>query len=219
MRLPPKPIAMLLAATAVVAVPLIAQQAPMKAPGAKNPAAVSGGTYAVDPNHTLIRWTVDHLGFSDYFGIFGSATGTLVLDPNNPKAAKVDITIPVSKVTTASEGLTAHLLRAGKDGGKPDFFGASPADAKFVSTKVTATGQTAKVTGDLTLNGVTKPVTLDVTFHGAGMSPAMGGYPSKENVGFAAKTTIKRSEFGISTGIPLVSDAVALDIAAAFVKQ
>lgn len=218
MRLSTKLTGILLAATAAVTAPIVAQQMPMKAPGSPNPAAVTGGTYQADPNHTLVKWTVDHLGFTDYFGLFGDITGTLVLDPKNPNGAKVDITIPVAKVTTASAGLTAHLLRAGKDGGKPDFFGPTPADAKFVSTKVVATGQTAKVTGDLTLNGVTKPVTLDVKFHGAGMSPAMGGYPSKENVGFDATVTIKRSDFGVSMGIPMVSDAVKLDIAAAFVK-
>src|SRR3546814_6086350 len=52
-----------------------------------------------------------YFGFYDYFGIFGDATGTLTLDPKNPNASKVDITIPVGKVTTASAGLTEHLLR------------------------------------------------------------------------------------------------------------
>ncbi len=205
----------LLAAAAVLATPLVAQQA-MQKPGSLNPAAVTGGTYTVDAGHTLIGWRVDHLGFNDYFGIFGDATGTLVLDPKQPNAAKVDITIPVSKVTTASAGLTSHLLRAGKDGGKPDFFGAAPADARFVSTKVVATGQKAKITGNLTLNGVTKPVVLDATFSGAGKAPAMMG--GKENVGFHAKATIMRSAFGIAYGIPVVSDAVMLDITVAFQK-
>jgi polyisoprenoid-binding protein YceI len=202
-----------LALPLLIATPLVAQ---MAKPGSKNPAAVTGGTYTVDPNHTLVGWRVDHLGFNDYFGIFGESTGTLILDPKNPNAAKVDITIPVSKVTTASAGLTAHLLRPGKDGGKPDFFGAAPADAKFVSTSVKATGMKAKITGNLTLNGITTPVVLDTEFAGAGAMPAqMGG---KENVGFHARTTIKRSDFGISTAIPLVSDAVALDITVAFQK-
>lgn len=208
----------LIAALALATIPAVAQQAPMRAPGTKDISKVSGGTYTVDPNHTLVRWTVDHLGFTPYFGLFGDVTGTLNLDPKNPNAAKLDITIPVSKVTTASAGLTAHLLRAGKDGGKPDFFGAAPADARFVSTSVVAKGMKAKVTGNLTLNGVTKPVVLDVDFYGAGMSPAMGGYPSKENVGFEAEATIKRSDFGISMGIPMVGDAVELDIVAAFAK-
>ena len=205
----------LLAATAAVATPLIAQQA-MQKPGSKSVAAITGGTYTVDSGHTLIGWRVDHLGFNDYFGIFGDATGTLVLDPKNPNGARVKITIPVSKVTTASAGLTSHLLRAGKDGGKPDFFGAAPTDAKFVSTRVAAVGQRAKITGNLTLNGVTRPVVLDASFAGAGKAPPMMG--GKENVGFHATTTIKRSQFGIAYGIPVVSDDVRLDITVAFQK-
>ncbi len=198
----------------VIAAPLLAQQ--MTRPGSKSIAAITGGTYTVDPNHTLIGWRVDHMGFNDYFGLFGESTGTLTLDPKNPNAAKVDITIPVSKVTTASAALTAHMLRAGKDGGPPDFFGPAPADAKFVSTLVKANGMKAKITGNLTLNGVTKAVVLDAEFAGAGKAPPMMG--GKENVGFHAKTTIMRSDYGVKMGIPIVSDAVALDITVAFQK-
>jgi polyisoprenoid-binding protein YceI len=205
----------LLAIAAAIAVPVIAQNAPQQAPGQPDRTRVTAGTYAADSNHTMVVWEVDHLGFSKYTGIFGDVSGTLVLDPANPAASKVDVTIPVSKVTTANAGLTSHLLRAGKDGGKPDFFGPAPADAKFVSTSVVLDddGDEAKVTGNLTLNGVTKPVTLDVDFHGAGV---MG---EKQTVGFEAETTIKRSDFGISMGIPYVSDAVELEIHAAFEKQ
>ena len=35
-------------------------QAPTSAPGSRNPAAVSGGTYTVDAGHTLVVWTLDH---------------------------------------------------------------------------------------------------------------------------------------------------------------
>ena len=207
---------LLLALPLLIAVPLLAQSGPLQAPGAKNATRVTAGNYTADANHTLIGWRVSHFGFNDYFGIFGNVSGTLSLDPKNPNAAKLDITVPVSKVTTASAGLTDHLLRAGKDGGKADFFGAAPADAKFVSTKVVATGSKAKITGNLTLNGMTKPVVLDTEFSGAGTTPAMMG--GKETIGFHAKTIIKRSDFGVNYGIPLVSDAVALDISVAFEK-
>lgn len=191
-------------------------QVPTSPPASRNPAAVSGGTYSVDPGHTLVVWKLDHLGVSPYTGLFGDVTGTLTLDPKNPNAAKVDVTIPVSKVVTASAGLTQHLLRPGKDNGKPDFFGASPKDARFVSTAVVAKGQKAKITGNLSLNGVTRPVTLNASFYGAGTMPAqMGG---KENVGFTATGTIRRSEFGLGFGIPMVGDEVTLDITAAFQK-
>jgi polyisoprenoid-binding protein YceI len=191
-------------------------QAPSAAPGSRNAALVSAGTYSVDPNHTLVTWTLDHLGFSPYTGIFGDVTGTLTIDPKNLRAAKVDVRIPISKVVTASAGLTEHLLRAGKDGGKPDFFGARPEDARFVSTSVVATGQKAKIRGNLTLNGITRPVTLDAKFYGAGKAPAeMGG---KDNLGFTATGTILRSQFGLGFGVPMVGDAVKLDISAAFQK-
>ena len=63
---------------------------------------------------------------------------------------------------------------------------------------------------------MTKPVTLDASFYGAGKGPAqMGG---KENVGFKASGTIKRSEFGLGYGVPMVGDDVKLEIAAAFEK-
>lgn len=204
----------LLAAAALASTAIA--QGPTAPPGARDVTRITGGTYTADPAHTLITWTVDHMGFSGYSGIFGDSNGTLVLDPRNPSAARVEMTIPVSKVTTASGGLTAHLLRGGANGAKPDFFGANAPDARFVSTRVTVNGQTAQVVGNLTLNGVTRPVTLAANFYGAGKAPAqMGG---KENVGFHATGTIRRSEFGVAYGIPVVSDAVKLDIQAAFQK-
>jgi polyisoprenoid-binding protein YceI len=203
------------AAGLALAAPLVAQQAATP-PGSRNAALVTAGTYSVDPNHTLIAWEVDHLGFTPYFGLFGSSTGTLVLDPANPAAARVDITIPVARVLTANPALTAHLLRAPKQaGGKPDFFGPAPADARFVSTAVKASGERAEVTGNLTLNGVTRPVTLQVSFYGAGK----GGGDGKENVGFEATGTIRRSAFGLDFIVPMVSDEVKLKIAAGFVKN
>ena len=204
---------LLLALPLFAAVPLIAQSAP-QVPGTMDVARATAGTYNTDPAHTLIGWRVSHFGFNDYFGIFGDVTGTLTLDPKKPNASKVEITIPVTKVTTASSGLTGHLLRAGKDGAKADFFGPSPADAKFVSTSVVASGTTAKITGNLTLNGVTKPVVLDTKFSGAGNNP----FNKKATVGFHATTTIKRSDFGVMYGIPIISDNVKLDISVAFEK-
>lgn len=206
----------LLALPLLIAVPLLAQM-PTTAPGAKDATRVTGGTYQADPFHTLVGWRLNHLGFNDYFGIFGDVTGTLTLDPKNPAAAKLDVTIPVAGITVANADLKGHLLRPGKDGAKPDFFGAAPAPARFVSTAVVLDddGDEAKVTGNLTLNGVTKPVTLDVDFTGAGPAPMT----NTETIGFEAEATIRRSDFGLGFGVPLVSDAVELEITAAFEKK
>lgn len=211
-----------LGAALVLSQPAISAASPAPAaaqtPGKANPAAVTAGHYTADPEHTLVQWEVDHLGFTPYFGLFGSVAGTLDIDPARPEQARVAVTIPVAKVTVASAGLLKHLLKPGEGAAKPDFFGPTPEDARFVSTlvKVTGTGK-AEMTGNLTFNGVTKPVVLNVRFHGAGTTPpAMGG---KDNVGFEATGTLKRSEFGLDTAIPMVSDEVKLKIAAAFVKD
>jgi polyisoprenoid-binding protein YceI len=208
-------LSLLAAAGLAAALPLTAQ--PMQKPGSPNPALVSAGTYKLDPGHTQAVWTVDHLGFTPYSGIFGDISGTVTLDPANLATAKVDVTVPVAKVTTPSAGLTAHLLKPAAAGGKPDFFGAAPADARFVSTKVTSTSATtARIDGELTLNGVTKPVTIDAAFYGAGkLPPMMGG---KDGLGFTGKATILRSQFGIGYAIPIVSDEVKLDIALGLMK-
>lgn len=199
----------------VAAAGIATAQAPQK-PGAVDVSRVSGGTYQADKNHTLVGWRVDHFGFNDYFGIFGDITGTLVIDPANPAAAKVDVTIPINP-TVASKGLADHLVRPGKDGKAPDFFGPNAAAARFVSKSVTvgSDGMSAYIIGDLTMNGRTAPVAMQATFTGAGANPMS----KVETVGFEAKAMLKRSQWSIAYGIPMVGDEVELDISAAFEKS
>ena len=196
---------------ALAAVPVLAQDLPKEAPGAPDPARAVAGAYQVDPDHTQVLFTVGHLGFSEYTGMFTRPTGTLTLDPANPAADKVDVSFPIDKVLTTSPELDKHLQTA-------DFFDAAKyPTGHFVSTRVTKTGDAAAtIDGNLTLHGVTRPVSLDVRFVGAGKM-VMG--PPKPNIGFAATTTIKRSDFGLGYGIPLVSDDVLLTINAAFAQK
>ena len=196
-----------LLAAAAVAAPTIAQM-PKEVPGKADPSRVTAGTYKADSAHTQILFSVNHLGFNVYHGIFGDASGTLTLDPANPSAAKVDIEIPMSGIATTSAKLTEHLKGA-------DFFDAAKfPTGKFQSTSVQASGTDATITGNLTLKGVTKPVTLKTKFTGAGKGPMN----QQETVAFEASTTIKRSDFGISYGIPFVPDEVPLQITIAFEK-
>lgn len=162
-------------------------------------------TYTLDPGHTNVVWRVNHLGFSTQSGKFGAAEGTLTLDEAAPEKSKVEAKIPVASLVTGNDKLDTHLK-------SKDFFNleAFPT-ATFVSDKVEPTGKdTAKVTGTLTLLGVAKPVTLDVKLNKIGEHPMS----KKKSVGFNATTTIKRSDFGMSFGVPNVSDEVSIDIAA-----
>ena len=189
---------------------LIAAPALAQTPPTRDPAQIPAGTYAVDPGHTQVGWRVSHMGFSNYAGGFSDVSGTLELQPKNPAAAKLSVKIPVASVTTTSTKLTDELK------GDQWLDAAKFPDMTFVSTKVAPAGKDhAKVTGDLTLHGVTKPVTLDVTLVGAGVNPLSKKY----TVGFEATGTLKRSEFGVKTYVPLIGDELHLTIAGAFEKQ
>lgn len=196
---------------ALAAVPVLAQDLPKETPGAPDPSRAVAGTYQVDPDHTQVLFTLGHLGFSEYTGMFTRPTGSLTLDPANAANDTVDVSFSIAKVLTTSPELNAHLQT-------PDFFDAAKyPTAHFASTKVTKAGDgAATIDGNLTLHGVTKPISLDVRFVGAG-NMVMG--PPVPNIGFAATTTIKRSDFGLGYGVPLVSDDVLLTINAAFAKQ
>jgi polyisoprenoid-binding protein YceI len=186
---------------------LIAQM-PAAAPGTKDATKVTGGTYAIEPSHTQIVFAYDHMGFTNNMGVIAQPTGTLTLDPKAPAAAKVSVDIPVANLKTGIPALDEHLM-------KPDFFDSAKfPTAKFVSTGVKVEGTGAEITGNLTIKGITKPVTLDAEFYGAGANPMN----KKENIGFIATTSIKRSDFGMGYGVPIVGDAVELKIIAAFQK-
>ena len=193
---------------AALAAPVVAQMTmPTTAPGVPNAKLVSKGTYKIEPFHTQVIWTVNHLGFTEYSGMFTNPTGTLVLDPANPAASKVDVTFPIASSRSSVAELDKELQ------GPTLFDAAKFPNVTFVSTKVVAAGSSATITGNLTIHGVTKPVVLKARFIGAGQE--FWG-DKKLAFGFAATTSIKRSDFGLSNSIPLVSDRVDLTINAGF---
>lgn len=197
----------LFAAAALAGTAIAAQPSPQAAPVA-SAQSVQAGRYTVDANHTQVIWSVDHFGFSRLYGMVGSMSGTLDIDPARPSAARVAIDVPLSGLTVTSPGFAKHLATA-------DLFdtGKFPT-ARFVSRSVAVNGTAATITGDLTLRGVTRPLTLNARLHGAGANPMN----KKPTVGFSATATLKRSDFNLGYAVPAVSDEVKLDIVAAFEK-
>jgi polyisoprenoid-binding protein YceI len=197
------------AAVALAAV--VAAGAAMAQPPAPNrdPAQVQPGAYKVEPAHTRILFSVSHMGFTDYFGQFNGASGKLELNPANPAASSVSVSIPTDSVDANNSVLTGELK-------SPEWFDAAKFPTiTFTSTKVTPTGKdTARIDGDLTFHGVTRPVSLEAKFNASGPNPLNKKY----TVGFNAKGQLKRSEFGQKTYVPLIGDEVTLTISAAFEK-
>lgn len=159
--------------------------------------------YDLDPSHTNIVWSVNHFGFSSPSGKFANVSGKLILDEQKPENSSVKVTIDTASVISGVPKLDAHLR-------SKDFFDVEKfANATFVSDSVVLSGtDSAKVQGKLTLHGVTKPVTLDVKLNKIGESPVT----KKKTAGFTASTTLKRSDFNMSYGLPGLADEVKLDI-------
>ncbi|MGQ0532863.1 MAG: YceI family protein, partial [Caulobacteraceae bacterium] len=90
----------------------------------------------------------------------------------------------------------------------------------FQSTRIERTGaNTARITGDLTLHGVTRPATLEARFNGGYEGMALD---PNARVGFSARGTFNRSDFGMAYGVPPegsnlgVSDAVEVIVETEF---
>ncbi len=164
------------------------------------PAKAEVETYTLDKPHTQIAFMINHMGFSNSLGKFTDYSGTLSFDRAEPAKSQVDVTIQTNSLDLDDATWNEHVKAA-------DMLNVEKYPTMtFKSTGIEVTGEkTAKITGDLTLLGVTKPVTLDTVFNNAGPSP-MGG----NKAGFSATTTLKRSDFGMSKGIPMVSDEVKI---------
>lgn len=176
----------------------VAQDAPAAAPVVNGePDKVPAGSYTLDKTHSSAVFRVNHTGMSTYVGTFRDLDATLVIDPKAPEAAKLSASARLAslEVPAPPEGFLKELLG-------PTWLDASKGDAiTFVSTKVERTGgNKARVTGDLTLRGVTKPAVMEVVYNGG--YGGMAIYDPNARIGFSGKMVIKRSDFGMSYGIP-----------------
>lgn len=166
------------------------------------PAYATGARYALDPNHTQVHFSWNHLGFSNPGADFDTVKGTLIWDATDPTQSSVTVHIPVASVHTQVPLLDKNLMSS-------EFFDVAKYPMiTFKSTRVERTGKSNKfrVIGDLTVHGITQSVVLDTTLNKAGQQPLL----KAPAVGFDAVTTIKRSAFGLNAYVPMVSDEVSI---------
>lgn len=159
--------------------------------------------YQIDPTHTMVIASWNHMGFSNPMANFADARGTLVFDAQNPATSSLRVEIPMQSLTSFVPALDAELK------GKDYFDVERYPVATFVSREVRALADGRfEVQGELTLRGVSKPLTLHATLNGQGEHP-MAKVPA---IGFDATAEFKRSDFGIDKYVPVVGDAIHLRI-------
>jgi polyisoprenoid-binding protein YceI len=172
-------------------------------------AKIPAGTYNLDNSHTSILFELSHLGFSSFVGRFRQVSGILSYDPKNVEQSQVDIKVDGKSIDTNSPVLDKKLV--GAEGFDFERFPEMRFTSKSLKIINERQGQLA---GDLSFRGVTRPVVLDVTFNGGATSIFSGAY----TLGFQATTTIKRSDWGLKSWLPLVGDDVKLTINTEFNK-
>ncbi|WP_187431656.1 Protein YceI [Roseobacter fucihabitans] len=162
--------------------------------------------YSLDPDHTLVAFTVDHIGYARVLGVFAEVSGSFMYDMETQELSDVAVTIGAASVDTFHDARDGHVNAA-------DFLdtGSFPQITFTASEGAPAGETTGTVTGDLSMLGQSHPVTLDVTLNKAADYPF--GH-KKFTLGLSITAEIMRSQWGMMYAVEngLVGDAVSIMI-------
>lgn len=173
---------------------------------------LSSGTWAIDPVHSSINFSVRHLMVSKVRGRFEKFGGLIVVAEDGTPSVNAEIA--VDSVDTGNDQRDETIKSA-------EFFDVEKYPvAAFTSTGLDSDGGNYVLNGQFTLKGVTKPISLDLEFYG--VNPGMG---QGEVAGFEASVVLNRKDFGIDIDLPLetggalVGDKVTITLDIETVKQ
>lgn len=170
---------------------------------AAGPGPTGTTTLTVDPEHSAVAFSWNHMGYSNPVARLEQVTGTVTVDEADPARSKVEVTMSLDGLRTGSAALD-HRLK-----GKEFFDQEHFPKVTFVSTRVEKTGVEAfKLYGNLTAHGVTKAVVLDARVNRYGEHPLAHALIG----GFEAETLLRRSDFDMAKFAPAVSDELKVHI-------
>ena len=144
-------------------------------------------TWQLDPMHTQVEFSAKHFGMMTVRGHFNQVATSGQIDPVDPAASSVEVTIDVASLTTGNaqrdnDLRSSYFLELDK---YPTI--------TFKSTRIAPAGEDRyTLTGDLTIKGITRPVTLNVQRYGEINDPMMG-----HRVAYSAEGQIDRKDFGM----------------------
>jgi polyisoprenoid-binding protein YceI len=168
-------------------------------------------TYKVDPAHSSIGFSVDHMVIDTVHGRFRQFDGSITVDPDNGNALKqANATIQAKSIDTDVERRDTHLH-------SPDFFDVE----KFPTITFESTGVSGQtLTGKFTMHGVTKEISLPFKIKGPIKDPMGNTHLSLE-----ANSKLDRKDYGLTwnkvleAGGLMVGEDVTIQINGSFVKQ
>jgi polyisoprenoid-binding protein YceI len=151
--------------------------------------ALPTGTWASDPTHSTIDFTVKHMLVGKFRASVPTFAATLVVDGGS---STLEGTASVASIVASDDNLTAHLQA-------PDFFDAERyPEIRFAATSIEVSGDEVTAQGELTVKGVTLPIELKGEFSGPATDPYGG-----ERIGLDLTTTFDRTKFGLTFNAPM----------------
>lgn len=175
---------------------------------------VAAATYKIDPVHSQVEFSVDHLVVFKVNGAFNEYQGEIEADSTSKSLTSAKAEIKVASIDTREPKRDGHLLSA-------DFFDAENHPLMtFASKRVEGSGENITVVGDLTIRGTTREVTLKGGFRGENTDPW-----GNVRAGFTASTQINRHDYDLSwnkaleTGGFVVGDEVTIRLEVQGVRQ
>ena len=138
------------------------------------------GTWRLDPQRSVVEFTVTKLGFADVTGRFLDFGGTVHYDAAQPESSSVEWIVKVGSVRTDAANRDRSLQA-------PEYFDATRyTELSFRSTRVTRLEDgRLRVEGTITLRGTSRPMIV--------MAHPIDG-------GFETRFELDRYDFGIVGG-------------------
>jgi polyisoprenoid-binding protein YceI len=182
--------------------------------GARTAEAAS---YTFVKDYTSVRISWSHLGLSRQSARVMDVTGTVEFEPGEPEASRVDVIMQASSLRTGVPAFD-ELLKS------IEYFDVRQYPTiRFRSTgALRKSDRTGELAGELTVMGISKPVTLFVVWNFTGEHPLAAVNPNYKDVfvsGFSATGVLRRSDWGLSRAVPLVSDEIELTIETELVRR
>jgi polyisoprenoid-binding protein YceI len=176
-------------------------------------ASAAPKTYKLDPEHTIVAFLVDHIGFAKMLGRFNAVSGSFVYDEETQTLSDLRVVVETASVDTNHKRRDDHVR-------SKDFLHVE----KYPQMTFEADGGVPEgpnrgtVPGRLTLLGQTKPLTLDVTLNKSEVYPF--GH-SRHTLGISARAAVNRSEYGMTYGVAagMVGDVVNIIIEIEAIRQ
>ncbi len=173
----------------------------------------AAGRYEIDPSHSVVEFSIRHLGLARVRGRFTSFRGTLHI-AEDPFESRLEATIDAASIDTSDPQRDGHLR-------SPDFLDVEThPQIQFHSTEIRQDGDKWLVDGELAVRDRTRPVTLSVEFEGEARDPW-----GNARLGLSAAAEVSRDEFGLTWNQPLeaggwlVGKQVKIELSVEAVRQ